>query len=104
MNVNSLPRVLYLKTCENPNNNILQSEYLDKHENTSLVQGVLRRFAEAPCLCGFVNLKRGPWLLEFCMWSPEMRLFCPGLIVNMLCWESGGTKTMHVICLCKSAE
>lgn len=42
MNVNSLPRVLYLKTCENPNNNILQSEYLDKHENTSLVQAFCR--------------------------------------------------------------
>lgn len=24
------------------------------------------------------------------MWSPEMLLFCPELIVSMLCWESGG--------------
>lgn len=47
MNVNSLPRVLYLKTCENPNNNILQSEYLDKHDkyfsSAGSLMGVLPR-------------------------------------------------------------
>lgn len=102
MNVNSLPRVLYLKTCENPNNNILQSEYLDKHDKYFSSAGSLIGVLPRPNTLWVCKSKTGA-LVVGVLGSPEVRLLCPWLIVSMLCWEYGDTKIMNMICLCKSA-